>query len=206
MYEIVKFTGLLLILDAIYNITWIADVYSNYKFFHKFNSLVVPSMKEKNNPWRYPYADINMYTYDDKYDVLALTGDWRRLNSKPGVGFDPNYKWPNGTNLVKFGDFEMRVSVENRKYLENCFSTCWINLSVVGLTKWYDHYNDHRSKTVEFLIPDTLYHPARPFIHNDCSTNYTCNQCYPISSSHAIKNQIINYYHLFCFFFIFMLQ
>ena len=163
-----------MILANIYNITWKGEGANKYKFFHNFNSIIVPPLKNTTNPWRYPFADILMYTTDAKYDVLSPIGDWRKW--MPGVGFDPKYKWPNGTNLVRFGGFKMRVAIENRKYMEKYFSMNWTRLSVVGVTNWYNHYYVYRSKTVAFLIPDTLYYPARPFIVNDNSSNSKCKE------------------------------
>ena len=71
-------------------------------------------MKDKCNPWRYPFADINLYTMDYRYDILAPKNQWREWI--PGLGFTNKYKWPNGTKLANFGDFEVRVSVITRTH------------------------------------------------------------------------------------------
>ena len=128
-------------------------------------------MRGKDNPWRYPFADIFMFTYDEKYDILAYNNVWRQW--VPGKGFTAKYKWPNGTELTKFGDFEMRVSVENTKYLQGLYSTDWYD---VGVTQWYDHYNNRRGKEVAFYIPDILYGPAQPFTLNNNLSECTCRE------------------------------
>ena len=106
-----------------------------------------------------------------KWNILACNNQWRQL--APGKGFTAKYKWPNGTELTKFGDLEMRVSVENTKYLKEYFSPSWYD---VGVTQWYDHYNHHLGKEVPFSIPDILYGPAQPFTLNDTLSDCKCKE------------------------------
>ena len=54
----------------------------------------------------------------------------------------------------------MRVSIENREYLEKAISPNWHD---VGLTPWYDHYNLKRQETTAFVLTPRLYAPAFPF-------------------------------------------
>ena len=141
-----------------YNITWKVDGSANYKFFHKYNSIVIPSHQDDTEPFRYPFADVFIYAYDEEHDILAYTNKWKDL--VPGVGFIPSSIWPKGTILTTFGDFEMRISIENEKYLESLFSSNW---DEVGVTQWYDHYNNFAQGTTAFKIPEALHCPARPF-------------------------------------------
>ena len=156
-------------LDANYNITWKRDTSATYKFFSKTHSILVPNQRNVANPWRYPFADIFIYTYDKEHDILAYRNQWRKL--RPGLGFNATMKWPKGTVLTRFGDFKARISVENKKYLY-LLSKNWYN---VGLTQWYDHYNNYLSHERAFEIPQFLYSPAKPFSippHlSDCSCN-----------------------------------
>ena len=110
------------------------------------------------NPWRYPFADIFIYKYDERYDLLSYRNIWRTWWA--GIGFNATLKWPNGTILTPFGNFNMRISIENKAYLEKAIAPNWHD---VGLTPWYDHYNDERKETIAFEIPPELYAPAMPF-------------------------------------------
>ena len=143
---------------------------SKYKFFHKYNSVVVPSMQGKQNPWRYPFADIFIYSYDKKYNLLN-NEQWRGIQD--GIGFNATVKWPKGTTLTRFGDFEMRISTENEKYLQLQFSSNWRD---VGVTSWFDHWNIRQEKTTSFKIPQNLYCPSKPFSLPRSLSNYTCKE------------------------------
>ena len=88
-----------------YNITWKVDTSANYKFFHKYNSIVVPDYQNDEVPIRYPFADIFIYAYNEDHDLLTYTNQWKDL--VPGKGFNASFKWPNGTVLTAFGNFEM---------------------------------------------------------------------------------------------------
>ena len=143
-----------------YGITWIKDTSANYKFFHKTNSILVPSMKNKDNPWRYPFADVFIYKYDERFDILAYENKWKDL--KPGVGFDAKLKWPNGTKLTRFGNFEMRVSTDNINYLQRLFGN-YSGWQEIGITPWYNHYKNVLGHEVAFKIPEILYSPYNIF-------------------------------------------
>ena len=141
-----------------HNITWCEDTSANYKFFHKYNSTITPSMIENNVSYRYPFADIFIYTYDKNYDIWTYRNQWRTWWA--GIGFNASSKWPNGTKLTKFGNFQMRVTVDNRRYLEKAVAENWYD---VGLTPWYDHYNSVQKDTIAFELTPRLYLPALPF-------------------------------------------
>ena len=147
-----------------YNITWKRDTAADYKFYHKTNSIITPSEKKKENPWRYPFVDVFIYKHHQQYNVTTYRNRFKDLTID-GVelrktGFDSSYKWPNGTRLTKFGYFEMRVSLENRKYLQKLMSSTWHD---VGRIPWYDHYNNYQRNPTAFQIPHRLYVPALPF-------------------------------------------
>ena len=54
----------------------------------------------------------------------------------------------------------MRVSIDNRKYIEKAFGLNWHD---VGVTSWHNHYNNYMAKTIPFEIPFSLYRPAMPY-------------------------------------------
>ena len=141
-----------------YNITWCKDSSADYKFFHKFNSTRSQSMIENNATYMYPFADIFIFTHDKKYDIWQHRNIWRTWMD--GIGFNATYKWPNATKLTNFGHFEMRVSVQNRKYLEQYFGKNWYE---VGVTPLDDHYNNFRKDEIAFELTPRLYSPALPF-------------------------------------------
>ena len=102
-----------------------------------------------------------MFSYDKKYDHIAYKkNNWRGMY--PGVGFDKAYIWPNGTKLVQFGDFKMRISIENENFLNKQYPSNFMN---VGVTHVYDHLRQtHFTRPkVTFEIPQTLYPAALPF-------------------------------------------
>ena len=154
-----KSTHILIFIVHNYNIGWCKDCYSaDYKFFHKYNSTKSRSMIENNAPFRYPFADIFIFSHDKKYDIWTYRNIWRtRL---PGIGFNTTYKWPNATKLTNFGNFQMRVSVENRKFLEKEVGKNWYE---VGVTPLDDHYNNFRKDEIAFELTPRLYSPALPF-------------------------------------------
>ena len=76
------------------------------------------------------------------------------------MGFTASSVWPNGTDLTKFGYYKMRVSTDNKKYLDESIGKNWHD---VGVSSWYDHYNNRQVKTVAFELPPRLYAPAMPF-------------------------------------------
>ena len=118
--------------------------------------MVIPDHKNDEEPWRYPFVDIFIYQKHPRHHILTYRNGWRDikfLGKYPGeVGFDPLVKWPNGTKLVDFGDFKMRVTKDNGKYLEERISPDWHD---VGVTPWYDHYTNRPLNIIEFdIIPD----------------------------------------------------
>ena len=117
--------------------------------------MVIPDHKDDEDPWRYPFVDIFIFQEHPRHHILTYRNGWRDikfLGKYPGeVGFDPLIKWPNGTKLVNFGEFEMRVSIDNGKYLEERISSDWRD---VGVTPWYDHYTNRPLNIIEFdIIP-----------------------------------------------------
>ena len=132
--------------------------------------MVVPKMRVKQNPWRYPFADIFIYSYDKKYDILN-NKEWRYRQK--GYGFNATVKWPHGTKLSTFGDFEMRISTETEKYLQFLYSSDWRD---IGLTSLYDHWNLYMPKQIAFKIPPNLNCPAKPFSLPSYLAGYTCKE------------------------------
>ena len=64
----------------------------------------------------------------------------------------------------------MRVSLENTKYLNENYP----NWQDVGITPWYDHYNNGLRKTTAFEITKELYSPANPFTLPSYLKNCIC--------------------------------
>ena len=116
-------------------------------------------MEKRNVSYRYPFADIFIYTYDKEYDIWTYRNIWKKWWT--GIGFNATFKWPNCTKLTNFVNFKMRVSVENTKYLEKAVAPNWYD---VGLTPWYDHYNGLMKGTTAFELTPRLYAPALPLI------------------------------------------
>ena len=84
--------------------------------------------------------------------------------------YDPLIKWPNGTKLVDFGDYKMRVSTDNEKYLGDRISPDWYK---VGVSPWYNHYTNRPLNIVEFDIDADLYN-ATPIstVLTNATNNY----------------------------------
>ena len=142
-----------------YSITWQPDEGGgNYKFYHAVNSIVVPQHKNEETPWRYPFADIFIYKEHPRYHILTYSNKWRDIKfygKYPGqLGFNPAIKWPNGTELVDFGNYKMRVTKDNQKYLSERISPDWHE---VGVTPWWNHYQNKRMDVVEFELTPALY-------------------------------------------------
>ena len=116
-------------------------------------------MIQQQNSFRYPFADIFIYTHNKEQNIWTYRNNWKE--SRYGeIGFNTTSKWPNGTRLANFGNFQMRISTENRKYLEKAVAKNWYD---VGLTPWYDHYNCIKRETTAFELTPRLYPPALPF-------------------------------------------
>ena len=149
---------------ANYSITWQTHTGPDYKFYHTTNSIVVPCQKKEEKPWRYPFADIFIYKHQKEYNVITYRNRFKDLSINGvklrNTGFSPLFKWPNGTRLTKFGYYEMRVSVENRGYLEKLIGLNWHDH---GRINWWDHVNDRERTPTAFEIPPNLYAPAMPF-------------------------------------------
>ena len=134
--------------------------------------MVIPDYQNDTVPLRYPFADVFIYAYDEEHDILAYTNKWKDL-VPTGTGFNPSSKWPNGTILTEFGNFKMRIAIENEKYLHSLFSSNWAE---VGVTQWYDHYNNFGKGTTAFKIPDALYCPAKPFLMPLSVGSFRCKE------------------------------
>ena len=136
------------------------DTYPDYKFFHITNSIITEGLKKHTYPYRYPFVDIWIYKHNKEHDLLTYRSE-NVLKTLTNIrGFDANQKWPNETVLKPFGDFKMRVSIDNHKYLVKAISPNWL---MVGKTPAYDHYTDLSKESVAFEIPLSLYSPAKPF-------------------------------------------
>ena len=144
-----------------YNVTWHKDAAADYKFFHKTNSLEIPGT------WRrYPFADIFIYKNNKERNIYSYRNSWKDAKRSDGktwgeIGFNSSLKWPNNTVLTKFGYYKMRVSVDNKKYLEKAFGPNWHD---IGVTSWYDHYKEKFLKTISFEIPTKMYRADMPYI------------------------------------------
>ena len=141
-----------------YSITWQPDEGGgNYKFYHAVNSIVVPALRNEENPWRYPFADIFIFKEHPRYHILTYSNKWRDIEfygKYPGqLGFNPSIKWPNGTELVTFGDYRMRISKGNEKFLYNYISPDWND---VGVTSWWHHYKHREVEVVKFEMSPKL--------------------------------------------------
>ena len=129
------------------------------------NSIVIPGYKEKDSWRRYPFADIFMYKYNKDENIYSYRNQWKDSKRSDGqtwgqIGFDASLKWPNNTGMKKFGYYQMRVSIDNKKYLEKAFGPKWND---IGVTPWYNHYKNHLLKTISFEIPSKMYGPAVPY-------------------------------------------
>ena len=156
---------------ANYSITWQPDEGGgNYKFYHAVNSVVVPSLKSQDNPWRYPFADIFIFKEHPRYHILTYSNKWRDIEfygKYPGqLGFNPSIKWPNGTELVEFGEYKMRITKDNEIFLSKHISPNWYE---VGVTSWWNHYKNSRMEVVEFEMSPMLYQLK---VKKEISTNY----------------------------------
>ena len=115
-------------------------------------------------PFRYPFVDIFVYSYNKNYSVLTYRKENVFHKCSHNIGFksgkNGTQTWPQGTMLKTFGDFKMRVSVDNRRYLESIYSSNWYTF---GMTSSYNHYKDAFNIPISFRIPQQLYSPAMPF-------------------------------------------
>ena len=149
-----------------YSIIWERDNSADYKFFHSRNSIITAGMKQGKHkyPFRYPFADVFIYSYNDTYNVFTYRKESGFSKCYYSKGFKPagngTQTWPHGTKLTKFADFEMRVAVDNQRYLESWYSPNWKD---VGVTPSYDHFTDDFKNPKSFEIPPELYSPAMPF-------------------------------------------
>ena len=130
----------------------------------------MPSLRNEQNPWRYPFADIFIFKEHPRFHILTFSNKWRDIEfygKYPGtLGFDLSYKWPNGTELVEFGEYKMRVTKDNKKYVSEYIGPDWYKVAV---TPWYNHYNDKRMEVVEFEMNQNLYDLKVP---TEIPTNY----------------------------------
>ena len=144
--------------EANYSIAWLSDTSADYKLFHSddANSIIVDSMKGTINPWRYPFCDIFIYVYNKTDDMYVYRNKWRKINPKAGLR---TLDLSGGTKLTTFGDFEMRVSLDVLRYINDYYK----NWRYVGVTQWYNHMGNYMVKTVPFEMIPRLYAPALPF-------------------------------------------
>ena len=158
-----------------YSITWKRDSSADYKFYHIENSFVIPLYKNDADPLKYPFVDVFIYQEHPTHHILTYRNGWRDLKffgKYPGeVGFDPSIKWPNGTKLVDFGNYKMRVTIDSKKYLEKRISPNWYQ---VGVSPWYDHYTNNLMNMWEFELDASLYNitPISTAMANAAATKY----------------------------------
>ena len=124
-----------------YSGTWQKDTSEDYKFYHKSKSIVVPGMKGRDNPSKYPFGDIFIYTYNKEQRFFCYRNQWEKW--LPDIGFNATLTRPNGTEFINFGNFKIRVSIKNKKYLEKQISP---NCNDVGVTPWYSNFKLSRQK------------------------------------------------------------
>ena len=137
----------------------------DYKIFHHNNSYPIPTPNGSSIQWRYPYADIYIFRKKDTCKNL--------ISYEKCHGFSSDVTWPNGTKLVDFADFQIRISGENKEYLDKYYSESW---KLLGKTHWYDHYHQrpHEYHVKKFLIPPLLSSPATPFYIPSYLKNCDC--------------------------------
>ena len=137
------------------------DSSADYKLFYSddSSSTIVDVMKGRKNPWRYPFCDIFIYVYNKTDNMYVYKNRWRKYEFWGKVGFRA-LDLSGGTKLTPFGDFEMRVSVDIIRYLEESGYENWRN---IGVTQWYNHLDNYRVRTYNFQIIPRLYAPALPF-------------------------------------------
>ena len=135
-----------------FGIVWTPDTSADYKFFfaNDSGSVVIPKIPNV----RYPFCDIFLYRYSRKDALFVYTGGWRTLSNNGFKTLDLS----GGTMLTKFGNFEMRISLDILRHLDAYYG----NWRYVGVTQWYGHYRVGKRKEVEFKLSPALYAPASP--------------------------------------------
>ena len=136
-----------------YGIIWTPDTSADYKFFfaNDSGSVVIPKIPNV----RYPFCDIFLYRYSRRDALFVYTGGWRTLSNNGFKTLDLS----GGTMLTKFGNFEMRISLDILRHLDAYYG----NWRYVGVTQWYGHYRVGKRREVEFKMTPALYAPASPF-------------------------------------------
>ena len=136
-----------------YGIIWTPDTSADYKFFfsNDSGSVVIPKIPNV----RYPFCDIFLYRYSRRDELFVYTGGWRTLSNNGFKTLDLS----GGTMLTKFGNFEMRISLDILRHLDAYYG----NWRYVGVTQWYGHYRVGKRREVEFKMTPALYAPAFPF-------------------------------------------
>ena len=135
-----------------FGIVWTPDTSADYKFFfaNDSGSVVIPKIPNV----RYPFCDIFLYRYSRRDALFVYTGGWRTLSNNGFKTLDLS----GGTMLTKFGNFEMRISLDILRHLDAYYG----NWRYVGVTQWYGHYRVGKRKEVEFKLSPALYAPASP--------------------------------------------
>ena len=144
------------VLATNYSISMINDTSADFKLFSRENSVPL------GNPFSdvvgaYPFIDILIYQIDHEKHTLAPRNRWKDLN--PKTIRNSTVQWPEGTKLTKFGNFEARISIDNKEFLD-IYAPNW---QIVGITPWYEYFKNVLRKEIAFEIPDELYSPAKPF-------------------------------------------
>ena len=156
LFQQSKYSHYVFVSEQNYSISWTKDTSADYKFYgiSDKNSVELDYMKDEN--FRYPFADIFIYVYNqtqNKFRYRNMWGNW----IKGGVR---SMDLSGGTKLVPFGDFKTRMSVDMIKYLDESGYTNW---KYIGVTQWYSHIYNYAQTEHKFQLIPLLYAPAHPF-------------------------------------------
>ena len=110
----------------------------------------------KDLPIRYPFCDVFIYVYkkeDNSFHYRDTWGEWVKAGLR-------SMDLSGGTKLIPFGDFEMRISVDTIRYLNESGYPNWKR---IGVTQWYNHFLNWAQTEYKFQLLPRLYSPALPF-------------------------------------------
>ena len=116
------------------------------------DSEVVEKMQTFEDPWRFPFCDLFIYRYNKSKKKYFFKQKQARL-WWPNNFYDDSLASPNGTYLKKFGDFEMRVSIDSESVLERQMGTGW---RYIGTLHNFNHYTLEERKGIKFVIPANI--------------------------------------------------
>ena len=142
-----------------YNISWERHDSADYKFFSTFDQDSVKLESMKDQPIRYPFADVFIYAYNQTEKKFRYR-NWRKFFIKGGIR---SFDLFSGTIMVPFGDFKTRISVDIPQYLYYYDDYGCKNWKYIGVTQSYNHVYDYRQPEYKFQLTPRLYAPAYPF-------------------------------------------